>query len=570
MLNPDQLAMLKTNTQTTGAPGMAPGQAMTPEQAHQWIGGSSSTSQDIGTRVTQDIAARQQNVQDIKAAPQSMPSKLLQTGGQAAGAALDIGGEAMKSAHVPEAIGALSKLPGPVNAAFQLLQSQPVQEAIASGKAGYDAWKAGNPEAAGNLEAVVNIGSLIPIGAGAKVAEESAVTAAKGALTPVAETAEQTAARTASAKAAEAAQNQASIKKIADRWAQPTVPGKSRNPGSFKAASAILKQNPKITQFLAEQKINPYDHVEGIKDPRYNTIDTAASLREDAGQLSRDRLRVALKNADYSTQKTPVEDVLRRAVADAKQDPMRTPGQEEKMVADLAKEGEALQRKYPDGMTLTQMHDNKIPYAANGGYKPVGTEDNMKATMNRNMGSALQHMVEEKAPEGLDVRGFNRGYLSQYYKAADYLDALHTKKVPVSLASDIMHRSASVLGAVAGHTATGGMLGGVAGYVLGGTLEHLIEHLAPNMRGQFLQDLRVAHPEAVKQIDAYIASEKAAQGSRLALPPGKKPGEPGAPAIQLPAGEGKSSVTSVAAQKNPVSVNPKSGKFQTSYNMGTI
>lgn len=574
MLTQDFKASIQSGATPGVAGGVTPGQPMTSEQFQSWSGSSTSAKPNYLQRVGQDIS---QNVKEGgEALSPYMTGEKNMTNTPPMTMAADISGVAKNvssplwswlTAAVQPGAEAVAKNPQAqefgkdVSAgAEQFTQDIKPVGAIAEG---IEAFRTAHPDAARALENLFQTGINMTAVPGAKAVSTGIKTASE-ALKPAAETAEAAATRQATEAASKEAAAASQIKKISAKWTEPTIPGKSRNPGSFKAATAILKENPDIPQFLAQQKLNPYDHIEGIKDPRYNTLDTGAALREDAGQLSRDKLRTALRDADYSTQKTPVSDIVKRAIAASKQDPLRTPGQEEKIANDLTKEAGALQRKYPNGMNLSQMHDNKISYNANGGYKPVGTADNLKATMNRNLGGALQKIVEEKAPPELDVGGFNK-YLSNYYKAADYLDALNTKKVPVSLASDIMHRGASVAGAIVGHHITGGMLGGVSGYVLGGTLEHLIEHLSPGMRGQFLRDLKIAHPEALQQIDAFIAKEEAARGTRLALPPGKAPGEPGAPTIQLPAAKSESSVMAVPAQKNPLSVNPKTGKFQTSY-----
>lgn len=347
----------------------------------------------------------------------------------------------------------------------------------------------------------------------------------------------------------------AKVKGVASEWEKPTTVPKA----TFNKARAVLAKDPSIPQFLAEQKLSPFQHVE---NGNYSTTDTAESLRDTAGQMSTEALRPSLQMADYSTPKTAIADIMDEATKQAEKDPNITADDKEAIDALLAKKGEALSRANPDGMSLTNMHDGKITYAKNGGYSPVkSAADNNGATANRAIASAMQKMVEDKAPEGVPVKAFNE-YLSKYYKGADYLDALHTKKAPISVTQNVLHKVAEVAGAVVGHGVGGGVLGGVGGYMIGGALEHAVENLVGPARHSFLSNLEITNPEAFTKVQEYLQKQGSGGGMlRLKAP------EDGHGVIRLgPSTEPGPSVAPYA-KKNTLPVpDPKTGRMMRTYN----
>lgn len=342
---------------------------------------------------------------------------------------------------------------------------------------------------------------------------------------------------------------------IAKSWALPSTV----NMSSFNKARDILANDPTIPDFLGELRANPAGH---IANERYDTGDTADALRQTAGQMSRDVLRPSFQMADYYTPKTPVSDIIAQAVRNIKNvEPGTLAGDEEILTPALQKEGEALSRRYPEGMSLTNMHDEGINYNQKGGYKPNGTDlDNNTATRNRILGQTLKQTVSATAPEDIPANNFNE-YLQKYYHAADYLDALNTKVAPRSYLLKAANRGAAVIGAIIGHGIGGGVLGGVGGYMIGGALEHAAENLSGSAAGSFFSNLEKTNPAAFQQVLDYLTKANAGEIGLLALPAPK-----GEQAIPLgPRTPPESSVTSVAAQKGPIGVDTKTGRFKTTY-----
>lgn len=313
----------------------------------------------------------------------------------------------------------------------------------------------------------------------------------------------------------------AKLKGVADDWAKPTTVAKA----SYNNARAVLAKDPSTPQFLAEQKLNPGEHIDS--NGNYDTADSAQALRDTAGKMSSDTLRPSLQMADYSTPKAPISDIIDQAIKNANADKSLTPGERTSVIRNITKEGAALSSENPDGISLTDSHDSKITYAGKAGYSPIkSAADNAIATANRHIASALQKDVETRAPAGVPVKAFN-GYLQRYYRAADYLDSISNKKVPTTLLQNIAHRAAQVTGAVVGNHVGGGVLGGVGGYMIGGALEHAIENLTNPMRATFLKNLEVTNPEAFTKVESYLKAQGTGANGMLSLPDGK--------AIQLPA-----------------------------------
>ncbi len=300
------------------------------------------------------------------------------------------------------------------------------------------------------------------------------------------------------------------INKVASTWQEPTsMPG-----ARFNKAAKVLEKSPDTPKFLAEQGLDPNAHIE---DGKFVTLDSAQALRDTAGKMSRDTLRPSLQMADYSTPKTLTEELKGPSVDYLEKSFSVTADDAEAIAAQIDKKITALQHKYPEGMSLTDMHDEKITYAQNGGFSPVKDPAvTNNAIANRAISDTLGTMVEKKAPEGVPVADFN-SYLGKYYKGADYLEALNTKIAPTSLAKDVARFASKYGGAALGAHLGGGVVSAFAGYSIGKAIEHALENLSGSARSKFLSNLEVTNPEAFTQVQSYLAEQNAG-GGLLRLP----------------------------------------------------
>jgi len=346
----------------------------------------------------------------------------------------------------------------------------------------------------------------------------------------------------------------AQLQSVADDWEKPTTINKA----SYNKARAILDKSPETPQFLAENGLDPFTHIE---DGKYVTETTAQGLRDSAGKLSADGLRPSLQLADYTTPKVAIGDL---PTPDIKTTDFNvTPDDAEFIQNKINSKLDALERKYPEGMTLTNMLDEKITFDKNGGYNPIkAASDNNSAIANRAIANSLRQALIDNVPDDIPIKEFN-AELSKYYRAADYLDSLNGKAAPVSFGQQVARYAAKF-----GMAKLGGLIGGdviseFAGYQIGKALETFVENLTNPMRDSFLRNLKITNPEAFTKVSEFISNEEAARAGRALLPSGMTNGVPNI--INAEAPEGESSVKSVPAKKLPPSVDPKTGKFKTTY-----
>jgi hypothetical protein len=385
--------------------------------------------------------------------------------------------------------------------------NNPSAQAHAQAMQGFSNTPAGKTTAdvASTVGDYANAAGTIAAGAGVPDAIASAGSKVAGALkgadqVPVAP--ELAASRAA---AATKVANDAQTAKLAEAW----NPGKTaKNPGTFKVPNKILRANPGLDKFIAEQKVNP---AENIQNGHYQTLDTVDALRAEPGKLDAQGLTPALKLEDtHNPISIKTSDIGSKALSNLAKDPVAntTPHNAETLQTNTQAAIDALNRKYPTGMSREQMQTEKIQYGQQSGFKPGGvTDENNTATVNRNIASALQKIIEANPPKGVDVGAFNK-YLSQYYKAADYMKSLDAKPVPKTVTQYLLNRGAQGVGAVLGHAIPGGgILTGILGYSVAGTMEHAFENMTLPMRYAYLKGQEAVHPEAVTKIQQYLQDQ---------------------------------------------------------------
>jgi len=282
------------------------------------------------------------------------------------------------------------------------------------------------------------------------------------------------------------------LQSVADDWAKPTT----LNEPKYNNARAVLEKDPEVTKTLAQNGLNPFAHIE---DGKYLTLDTVKQLRADTGKLSRDILRPSLEKADYTVEKTQITDIKPKA-----NDFGVTPDDAEMITKRLNTKLEALQRKYPDGMSLTNMLDEKITYDKNGGYSQFKSNaDTNDAIANRAIADNLRTQLITKAPKDLPIEDFFAEQ-SKNYRAADYLKSLNGVKAPVDIVQNIARNVAKFGGAKLGAMFGGDVVSSFAGYQIGKVVEKFIENMTNPMRDSFLQNLKITNPEAFTKMQEYL------------------------------------------------------------------
>lgn len=304
---------------------------------------------------------------------------------------------------------------------------------------------------------------------------------------------------------------QTHLQGVADDWAKV-----STEPGSkYNNAKTILAKDPNIPTNLAQDGYNPFTHIDD--QGNYDTKDAATAIRSNNGQLAQDNLRPALTTADYTTPKLQVSELSPTPDTTYGITPTMTKAVEAKINVfqqDLAE-------KYPNGMSLVDQLNEKINYDKNGGYNPAKPEsENTTAVANRSMANSLSDNIKANVPENLGYDAFQK-QLASRYRAADYLDALNGKKVPVSAKLNMIRMAAKFGGAALVRHIVPGMgdlITSFAGYQGGKMLETYIENLTNPMRDAFLQRMAQSNPEAVTGLQKYMSDIEMQRATQLKLP----------------------------------------------------
>ena len=126
----------------------------------------------------------------------------------------------------------------------------------------------------------------------------------------------------------------------------------------------------------------------------------------------------------------------------------------------------------------------------------------------------------------------------------------------------------TLIGSEAGTTIPGKIIGALGGNLVGELI--ISSRISGPVKRMVLKNLETTNPEAYKKTIDWLKKQNIDRSNRLKLPAGKPVENPIVtpdPRQYNPDGTIKySPAKSVTAQKNSLSMNPKTGKFQTTYN----
>lgn len=285
-------------------------------------------------------------------------------------------------------------------------------------------------------------------------------------------------------------------------WAKPTT----KTAGSYSTATDIYNNAKSsghdISDTLVKSGVKLSDNV---SEGKYDTANTADRLRSESGKLSNELLRPSLEKANAVTVPTPVSDIISSAksnLADNKFIPQET---KDILMKKLDSTSPALEKQYPNGMNLTDLHDEKILRSKNAKMSPVGDiSTNLEANKNYALSNAMKTELEASVPKDIPVKEFN-AQLQKNYQAADYIESLNGKKVPIGIGTKAIRAAAKGVGAIAGsHLGIGGAFGG---YSLGGIVENMAEGLPASLRDSLLKNVESTNPEAFDRVRGFLGQE---------------------------------------------------------------
>lgn len=259
---------------------------------------------------------------------------------------------------------------------------------------------------------------------------------------------------------------------------------------------------------------------------QYNSKETADAIRANVFQVSNDITRPALKALEPETRLVPIAEVRNAMVRQIEEipDSQITAEAREILKRKILKQyadNSAIARRHPNGMSLTNLHDARIVSGNNGKYKAgVSPSDPVAiaARQAREEGHAYSKLLDSKLPkEFRDMRRANE----EDFLLADYLEALHGKKVP----EGVTGRAARLFGRAV--TATvGGKVGGFPGAILGAQYGDMLfgtfQALPNPLKIKVLNSIKLESPAAYAQLTKLIGDKELQKLTTLALPPGGK------------------------------------------------
>lgn len=439
------------------------------------------------------------------AGKQNLPTTITQALGVGAKFGNDIIGSAFKAVYdlsVPKPIqDIVSK-----GIASVIENSPGIKAGIEAAKQGIDAynvWKEKNPDDARTTDAYINIplfiAQFVGLGKGAGAVEKVAGKATEEAGSAVGQT----------VRGIQDTMKTHYVTAATEDW--------SKQGGAFirtkKIMEGVADAGGDVPKFLSERGISPQSLVEGGK---FNTAEVADKLREDAGKLAADSTKPALRMADSSTPNIPLDDWKARAEQLIRGSRTITEGDKASQLKQLDSEFEALSKKYPDGdLPVSELDAQKSTYWKNTKFA-LDTQGKIISQTNGSVGEAAKQLVEEAVPD-LPIAEMNK-HLTQYYRAAEFLESLDNKVFKQGLGAKITNRLAKWGGAILGETLTGGAAGGIGGYMLGNTLTHALENASNPLRDLIMSGIKVENPEAYKALKQFMSEEEAAGAQRLGLP----------------------------------------------------
>lgn len=255
---------------------------------------------------------------------------------------------------------------------------------------------------------------------------------------------------------------------------------------------------------------------------KYNSKESADAIRANVFQVGNDITRPALKALEPETRLIPIPEVrnaMVRQIDDIPDSQITAEAREilKRKILKQYADGSAISRRHPNGMSLTNLHDARIISGKNGKYKPGGTtSDALSAQMAREEGHAYSKLLDSKLPD--EFKAMRRAN-EEDFLLADYLEALHGKKVP----EGVTGRAARLFGRAV--TATvGGKVGGFPGAILGAQYGDMLfgtfQALPNPLKIKVLNSIKLESPAAYAQLTKLIGDKEMARLTTLALPPG--------------------------------------------------
>jgi len=353
-------------------------------------------------------------------------------------------------------------------------------------------------------------------------------------------------------------------------WMSGTTPGKKKVDKLGAKTDALNRagtegQTP--MRVLAEDGVIP--NRQGTK---LDTFEQAKQYREKITPF-REANRSALKELEASTPPVSLNELEAKSIARARTPENINSGKATDMEKQIRKEFDKLRAEYPSGnIPITVVDDIKTARWDNVfKNKSLVEADALAKNSEYAIAKAFQKEIENIAAKSgnVDVAQLNREIGSRL-DAAKYLEDLNGKTIK---GGRLLKYVTTAIGSSMGQSLAGKFIGALGGNLVGELI--IANNVASPLKRMILKNLQAKDPAAYTKTIEWLSKQKLDQETRLLIgaPEGKTPiplggetfigpkvGPDGKPIILKQGG-----ANIIPAQKNPVSVNPSTGKFQTSY-----
>ena len=303
---------------------------------------------------------------------------------------------------------------------------------------------------------------------------------------------------------------------------------------------------------LAEEGIIP-----NRSGTKLDTFEQAQQYREKIKPF-REANRQALKETELGTMPRELADLERQAIEYARTPENINAGRFDKMEKEIRAEFDLLRKNYPDGNIPLNIVDDIKSARWDNVFKNKGLidADVLKKDSEYAIAKALQKDIEEVATKAghKEVAQLNRE-IGDRLEASRFLEELNGKTLK---GGRLLKFVTTGIGASFGNGVVGKLAGALGGNMVGELI--IANNVSNPIKRIILKNLERTDPKAYTKTIEWLKKQNLDRETRLLLPEAR----------YIPMGSPKPKPNEGAivtpAQKNPVSVNPKTGRFQTTYN----
>lgn len=241
---------------------------------------------------------------------------------------------------------------------------------------------------------------------------------------------------------------------------------------------------------------------------KFNAIDTAKNVREDAIKASNDMIIEGIREADKFTEPTSANKIRNELLKQVENDKNLTGAQRSAMTKYIDNEFDSIIKDYGEELSLESMQKGKVKFDRNSKYDEVGLpSDSNIYKANKAIADKLRASIEKGAWANLPIREVNAS-LAKQFELANYLEELHGKKVPQTMLHNLTRVGAKALWGTTGAVVWGWAIWAFAWYQSVAVLFDTLSNLPSPLRSKMLNSIKSENPEAYKQIQEFIIKQK--------------------------------------------------------------